>query len=124
MLEEYMQTSGKSPNEFFKELEDELNKKIYSLTNSKPFIKMAGEALDQHLDMLIELRMATGHWLEIMALPSRDDVADIAKMLIKTEDRLDSLDESLYQILDDIRVYRNEIGRLKDEIADVDRRKQ
>jgi chromosome segregation ATPase len=121
MVEEYMHTAAKSPSEIFKELEDDLNCQLYSLTNSKPFISMAGKALDQHLDMLIELRMVTRQWLELMCLPTRDDVVDIAQRLIKTEDRLDSLDENLYQILDNIKDYRNEIGRLKDEIAEFDR---
>ncbi|MEH7252530.1 hypothetical protein V7111_10440 [Neobacillus niacini] len=112
-----MQTSSKSPCEFFKEIEDELNRKLYSYTNSSPFIAMAGKAIDQHLEMVRVIRMITVQWLEINGYPSRDDVADIARRIIRLEERLDSLDEGLYLTLVEINVYRNQMDNLKNELA-------
>ncbi len=115
-----MQISSKSPGEFYKKLEDELNRKLYSLTNSLPFITMAGKALDQHLDMIAVSRKLTVQSLALMDYPSRDDVADIAKRIIRIEERLDGLDECLYLTLVEVEEYRNQIGKFINEICELD----
>lgn len=104
-----MQASGQKLREFCKKMENDINSKIYLKINSLSFVAKIGEEIDCHLDNVIEIRETTDKWLEVMGFPTRDEVAAIAKNLIKLEHRLDCLDENLYQTEEEIKEYRMKI---------------
>lgn len=112
-----MQASGEEFRKSCKMIEDEINQKLLSKTNSLTFVAMVGEALEEHLNQLESLRKSSNQWLNSMCLPDKDDFVFIAKKVISIEDRLDRMDEKLYQTLEIIKENRRQLGGLMWEIA-------
>jgi len=102
-----------------KKIEDDINCKIFSQTNSLSFIKMTGTAIEEHINYLVASREFTNQWLDCNGLPSRDDIADIAIKIIGNEDRLDRLDDTLYQVLMNINASRRQMARLALDFAEI-----
>lgn len=99
-MEEYMQSSSDQElRSFCKELEAEMNQELLLLTNSLSFIRMASKAMEEHLDQIVAVRERTEQWLKCLDLPTRAEISDKAKTIIAFEDRLDRLDDTLYQII-------------------------
>jgi uncharacterized protein Yka (UPF0111/DUF47 family) len=114
-----MQSSGQNLREFCKKIEDDINRKLLSEANSLAFITMVGEALENHLDQLVALRESSKQRLDWMDLPTRDDIADIANKIIDYEDRLDRLDENLYQALEGMKECRRKMAGLVWKMAEM-----
>jgi BMFP domain-containing protein YqiC len=96
----------------YKKLEDDMNRWIFSQTNSLSFVQYAGKVLEQHLNDLQAARKLTEQWLESMDLPTRNDLAEVAKRIIQTESRLDLLEEALYQTVAETKEKQNQIAVL------------
>jgi predicted nucleic acid-binding Zn-ribbon protein len=101
-----MQPSGRDIREFCKNVEAEMNSKIFLKTNSLAFIEKIAEVMERHLDKVEETREASKKWLEFMGLPTRDEIATFAINLIKLEQRLDGLDYELFNTQESIEEYR------------------
>ncbi|PLT33273.1 hypothetical protein [Bacillus sp. V5-8f] len=103
----------------YKKMEEDLNRKIRCMTNSMTFVKMAGEAMDTHLNHVVAIRNQSQKWLDRNNLASRNDMADMAKRIIRHEDRLDLLDDELYDILTEVKSHRIQLRRLTDELSEI-----
>jgi uncharacterized protein Yka (UPF0111/DUF47 family) len=117
-MEDNMQSSGLD-TKLIKKIEDDINRQLSSQTNSLSFIEMVGAAIEEHLNQIEALRVLSEQWLNFMDLPTRDDIADIAKKVIKNEERLDELDDKLYQTLVDIKKNRNQMAKLVWKVAEI-----
>jgi predicted nucleic acid-binding Zn-ribbon protein len=110
-----MQASGREIREFCKNVETEMNRKIFLGTNSLAFIEKIAEAIETHLDKVEENRAAAEIWLEFMEIPSKDDIAAFAINLIKLEQRLDDLEDEVFNIRESIQEYRLKLLELKQQ---------
>ncbi|MCL6571367.1 MAG: hypothetical protein K6T88_06725 [Bacillus sp. (in: Bacteria)] len=103
----------------YKKIEDDFNRQLLTQANSLSFIRMVGAAIEEHLNQLVALKELSEQWLNLMDLPTRDDIADIAEKVIKNEDRLDNLDDMLYQTLEEIKNNRNQMARVAWKLAEI-----
>lgn len=125
-----METKHHDSVEYFKHLEAKINKRIHTLTNSRSFISASGRALDLHLKRLKVHKRLTTRWLKRMDLPNKDEIAEVSLKLVECEDRLDTLDETVYSIgmtekvnLERLKMLRESAEELlkilKQEVADI-----
>lgn len=112
-------SSDQDLRKLYKRIEVDINRKIFSQTNSLSFIKMTGDAIEEHLDHLVTARKLTKQWLNCNGLPTRDDIGDIAKKIIENEDRLDRLDDTLYQVLMNIKASRRQMAELALDLDEI-----
>jgi len=102
-----------------KKIEDDINRNIFSQANSLSFIKMTGAAIEEHLNHLVAARELTKQWLDCNGLPTKDDIAEIAKKIIENEDRLDRLDDTLYLVLMNIKASRRQMAGLALDLDEI-----
>jgi uncharacterized protein Yka (UPF0111/DUF47 family) len=117
-MEDIMQSSGLD-TKLYKEIEDDINRQLLSETNSLSFIRMVGAVIEEHLNQLVALRELTEQWLNFMDFPTRDDIADVAKKVIKNEERLDNLDDNLYQTMVELKNSRKQMAKLAWKMAEI-----
>ena len=111
-----MQASSRDIREFCKSMEAEINSKMLLKTNSLAFIEKIAEVIESHLDHVEETRASTEKWLELMGLPTRDEMAAIAINLLKLEQRLDGLDDVLFNTLESMEEYSLKMLDLKEQV--------
>ena len=85
--------------QFYKQLEAEINKRIHASTNSRAFTEAVGKALDSHLREVRIYKRLTTRWLNRRNLANKDEFAALANRKIEVVEEIDSLDESIYQII-------------------------
>ena len=85
--------------QFYKQLEAEINKRIHASTNSRAFTEAVGKALDSHLREVRIYKRLTTRWLNRRNLANKDEFAALANRKIEVVEEIDSLDESVYQII-------------------------
>ncbi|ULT58344.1 hypothetical protein L1999_07435 [Neobacillus drentensis] len=85
--------------QFYKQIEAEINKRIHARTNSRAFTKAVGKALDSHLREVRIYKRLTTRWLNRRNLATKDEFAALANRKIEVVEEIDSLDESIYQII-------------------------
>lgn len=100
-----------------KKIEEELNRTYRSVAGTVPFMTLAGAALETHLDQVEKGRKLCKAMLDGLGLPCRDEVAAIAKRLIKNEARLDQLDDDLYGTVLELMQSRAKLSQLSAELA-------
>lgn len=112
-----MWTFDEESAETYKKLEADYNRQVLSMTNNLQYVKKLGQAIDAHLDGIVAIRKVTRELLDSLQLPSRDDIAAIAKRVIALETRLDDLDEQIAESMEQIRSHHNQIRKFSEEIA-------
>ncbi|MBT2654096.1 hypothetical protein J7E81_02405 [Bacillus sp. ISL-18] len=85
--------------QFYKQIEAEINKRIHASTNSRAFTKAVGKAMDSHLREVRIYKRLTTRWLNRRNLATKDEFAALANRKIEVVEEIDSLDESMYQII-------------------------
>jgi len=119
-MEDHMQlSSDQDLRNLCKKIEDDINRNIFSQANSLSFIKMTGAAIEEHLNHLVAARELTKQWLDCNGLPTKDDIAEIAKKIIENEDRLDRLDDTLYLVLMNIKASRRQMAGLALDLDEI-----
>ena len=114
-----MQTSGQEAIELAKKLEKELNKQLFSITNTLPFITKCGEALDTHLSQVTAIREQSKRLLDCLDLPNKEETAAIANQKIVYEDRLDSMEDQVYRLWLKMKDHHLDLTRLTGEMAQL-----
>jgi hypothetical protein len=94
-----MNSKQQDPSQIYKQIEAEINKRIHASTNSRAFTVAVGKALDSHLRELKLYKRFITRWLNRMDLATKDELAALNNKKIDVVEELDSLDESIYQIL-------------------------
>jgi BMFP domain-containing protein YqiC len=84
---------------FYKQLEAEINKRIHASTNSRTFTAAVGKTMDSHLREVRKYKRLTTSWLNRMDLATKDELAVLSNRLVEVEEEIDSLDESIYQMI-------------------------
>ncbi|WP_411335010.1 hypothetical protein ACK1LH_09860 [Metabacillus indicus] len=75
------------------QLESNLNHAIKEKINDKDFSRLVFNTQKK-----TELQKLLGNFSSAHNLPSKDDVANTAKLVIKTEEKIDSIEEKLLEI--------------------------
>jgi hypothetical protein len=82
----------------YKEWEKEWNDYLKSLANCHQFVMLAEGVQGVHLERVQDMRNLGQKWLNQMGYPNKEEVTHIAKGIIIHEDKLDHLDDLVYEI--------------------------
>jgi hypothetical protein len=118
-MEGIMQSSDQNLREYYKKIEDDFNRKLFTKTNSLAFIAMVGEIMETHLDHLVATKELSKQWLDKMELPTRDSIAEVARKKIEIEDRLDRLEDQLYLSIEAMKQCRSQMAVLAWKMAEL-----
>ena len=83
---------------FYKKLEKKWNEQIHAHTNNRNFTLAFGRAMDAHVKRIRIHRRLTTRWLKHFDLPNKDEISDISIRIVDYEGKLDTLDETIYEI--------------------------
>ncbi|WP_077210989.1 hypothetical protein [Bacillus dakarensis] len=83
----------------YKKLEDDCNRKMRQLVNCTHFVRRLQEMLDVHIQVVEMKRKTIRGLLDTMKVPNKDDFACLAKKAITNENKVDHLDDLLYELL-------------------------
>lgn len=80
--------------------EQQMNDMIHLCTNNNDFIKYAKMISDSDARYVEWLRKKQEKWANRLNLPSKNDLANVAKLSVQTEEKLDSLEEQIWNLSD------------------------
>ncbi|UCZ54936.1 DUF1664 domain-containing protein [Bacillus shivajii] len=106
-------------------LEDYLNKTIKSLLSNIENVEKTGVGLENHAELLKRVRNYTEVLAQQLNLPTKEDVANVAKIVIQIEEKVDELEERLLCLTkgEESRKYYEEQKDDVKEKEDVEKRK-
>lgn len=104
--------------QFYKQIEAEINKRIHASTNSRAFTKAVGKAMDSHLREVRIYKRLTTRWLNRRNLATKDEFAALANRKIEVEEEIDSLDESIYQIIKLQKANQQKLTMVRESLED------
>ncbi|WP_404330987.1 hypothetical protein [Mesobacillus maritimus] len=81
--------------------EKEINNLIQERLNDNDLIASANEGIQKHLSTLKKLRRFNELVAQQLNLPTKDDVAAIARLVMQLEEKLDRIEDLLMQLLDE-----------------------
>ncbi|MCM3767022.1 polyhydroxyalkanoate biosynthesis repressor PhaR [Neobacillus niacini] len=92
--------------------EKQANDVIHFWTNSRDYIKWSQGATDLQLRYLEMFQRNQQLLLTQLQLPTKKDLANVAKLSIQTEEKLDALEEQLWNVEDAIESTNKQVGSL------------
>ncbi|WP_368503001.1 hypothetical protein AB3N04_11935 [Alkalihalophilus sp. As8PL] len=78
-----------------KKLERELNTQVHKWLDHPLTIQEVNDFLEEHVDALSKLREYSELVAQQLNLPTKDDMARIAKLIIQLEEKIDTLEEKV-----------------------------
>ncbi|MEW9050200.1 MAG: hypothetical protein AB2392_03530 [Neobacillus sp.] len=93
-----MKTYSFDTNIFYKNLENDINRKIHASTNCLTFTKAVGNELEHHLNRVLIYREIINKHLNLINAPSKEEISVIANRLVDCEEKLDNLEETIYEM--------------------------
>ncbi|OLS41875.1 hypothetical protein BTR25_00445 [Bacillus sp. MRMR6] len=97
---------GYEPFEAFKQIsnmwEKQLNGMLYMMTDNKEFVRLAKTGLDSHSRYMDLLRKNQELMAGLMNIPTKKDVANVAKLSIQAEAKIDILEEQIWNLQDSL----------------------
>ena len=82
--------------------EEKLNSLIKDKLNDNGFIDLANEGIQQHVKTLKSLRQFNQLVAQQLNLPTKDDIANIARLTMQLEEKLDQIEDQLFKLLEEI----------------------
>lgn len=101
------------------QLEKQVNDLVYQWTDNKEFVGLLRRGTNTQ--SLIQERLNKNH--ELLAsqlnIPTKNDLANVAKIAIQTEEKLDSLEEQLWTITDSADKTNREIEMIVESSSEI-----
>lgn len=85
--------------EQYKQLEEEWNTELISTLNCPEYVQLSGKMLEAHLDCVLDRRILAEKWLKSINVPTKNEVAMMANIIIRLEHKTDDLEERLFSLL-------------------------
>jgi hypothetical protein len=114
-----MKSTHQDPGVFCKELEKEWNKRIHTYTNSLTFTHAFGKALEKHLDHIVIQQKAIKNWLTVLDIPKKEEFVIIAGRKVDGVEKIDSLEETMYELNMDLKKDNAELKKLYTSLLDL-----
>ncbi|MFJ7682504.1 hypothetical protein [Peribacillus butanolivorans] len=84
---------------FGKQKEQQLNSKIQELINNRELIESVSRSSQMQVPEIIKMQEASERRSIIMNYPTKKDVANIAKLVLQLEEKIDKLEELLSTVI-------------------------
>jgi predicted nucleic acid-binding Zn-ribbon protein len=89
--------------------EKQINDFIFLMTNNNEYIKISKVRTDAHTRYLESLRKNQEIIGTILNLPTKTDMANVANLTIQTENKIDALEEQIWELQDSVKNTNKEI---------------
>jgi prefoldin subunit 5 len=114
---------GYEPFEAFKQISDmwekQLNGMLYMMTDNKEFVRLAKTGLDSHSRYMELLRKNQELMAGLMNIPTKKDVANVAKLSIQAEAKIDILEEQIWNLQDRLGTINKDNLELFQEVVNI-----
>ncbi|MEH7414868.1 hypothetical protein V7266_06235 [Neobacillus drentensis] len=113
-----MNSKQQDPIQFYKQIEAEINKRIHARTNTRAFTAAVGKALDSHLRKLRIYKRLITRWLTRSDLATKDELAALSNRMVDVVGDIDSLDESIYQIINQQQANQRKLTKVRESLEE------
>jgi len=114
-----MEPRHQDPENFYKELEKEWNKRIHAYTNSRTFTRAFGKTLDKHLDYIVIQRKLINNLLTVYDVPNKDEFVTLAGKKVDCVERVDNLEETIYELKMNLEKNNTVLKKLNNSLLDL-----
>jgi chromosome segregation ATPase len=114
-----MKTYSFDTNTFYKNLENDINRRIHASTNCLTFTKAVGNELEYHLNRVLIYRELINKHLILINAPSKEEISVIANRLVDCEEKLDNLEETIYEMNQTQKKNNFQISKIKLVMEDL-----
>jgi DNA repair exonuclease SbcCD ATPase subunit len=88
--------------------ENQLNGLLYMMTDNKEFVRTAKVGIETHSRNMELLRKNQELLAGFMNVPTKNDVANVAKLSVQAEEKIDALDEQVWNLQDSVSTLNKE----------------
>jgi prefoldin subunit 5 len=99
--------------------EKQLNGLFYMMTDNNEFVRLLKVGTESHARYMELLRKNQELIAGVMNIPTKNDVANVAKLSLQTEEKIDILEEQIWNIQDSLGALNNENLALFQEIVSI-----
>ncbi|MDF2857615.1 MAG: hypothetical protein K0Q87_3466 [Neobacillus sp.] len=89
--------------------EKQINDFIYLWTDNSEFLKMSKFGTEAHSRYLETLRKNQETMSSLLNMPTKNDVANVANLTIQTEEKIEALEEQIWDLQESVRTQSKEI---------------
>lgn len=89
--------------------EKQINDFIYLWTNNNEFVKMSNLGSELHARNLERLKKNQEAVASLLNLPTKSDVENVASLTIQAEDKIEALEEQIWELQDSVKSQSKEI---------------
>lgn len=89
--------------------EKQINDFIFLWTNNSEFVKMSKVGTEAHSRYLETLRKNQEAMATLLNMPTKNDLANVANLTIQTENKIDALEEQIWELQDSVKSTNKEI---------------
>ncbi|WP_144548663.1 hypothetical protein [Bacillus sp. X1(2014)] len=82
--------------------ERQLNGMLYMLTDNNEFVRLLKVGTDGHARYMERLRKNQELMAGVMNIPTKKDIANVAKLSLQTEEKIDILEEQVWNLQDSL----------------------
>ncbi|WP_251552414.1 polyhydroxyalkanoate biosynthesis repressor PhaR [Neobacillus muris] len=99
--------------------EKQINDFIYLWTNNNEFVKAANLGTELHSRYLESMKKNQEALASVLNLPTKSDVTNVANLTIQTEEKIEALEEQLWDLQDSVKVQAKEIEGVVEVSKDI-----
>lgn len=79
-------------------IEQQLNQRFQNLLNNEDLVKLANGHIDLLTNKFKTLQNSVEVLFTILQIPTKNDVANVAKLILQTEEKVDNLEEQILKL--------------------------
>jgi len=99
--------------------EKQLNGLLYMMTDNNEFVRLLKVGTESHSRYMELLRKNQELMAGVMNMPTKKDVANVAKLSVQTEEKIDILEEQIWNLQDSIGLLNKENLEMFQEVVNV-----
>jgi tRNA U34 5-carboxymethylaminomethyl modifying GTPase MnmE/TrmE len=99
--------------------ENRLNGLLYMMTDNNEFVRLLKVGTESHARSMEMLRKNQELMAKVMNIPTKKDVANVAKLSLQTEEKIDILEEQIWNLQDSLGSLNNENLAMFQEIVSI-----
>jgi chromosome segregation ATPase len=99
--------------------EKQINDFLFLLSNNNEFVKMSKAGTDTHSRYLEAFKKNQEAVAGVLNLPTKNDLANVTSLTIQTEEKIDSLEEQIWDIQDSLKSQSKEIESVIDVSKEI-----
>ncbi|WP_052948872.1 hypothetical protein [Mesobacillus campisalis] len=99
--------------------EQQMNTLFQTATNNSEFVNFAKAGLESHAKYMEQLRKNQELMASVMNIPTKSDLKNIARLTIQAEEKIDALEEQIWNLQDSFKAINQENMGLFSELVKV-----